>query len=825
MGHTLEVQAVAVMPDGKRLITAGQDNRIMLWDAVRGRQLQCFQGDFEVGNPGFRCVALTPDGKRLLTGGNDNTVRLWDAVTGMNLLTIWVSTSNPSVAITPDGQRLVSGDRTGSATVWDVMVHPDIGASTVGLLSSPPSQGAFLAACALYPGRGNRLSEREILILKGHNRWVRSVAVSPDGQRLATASIDGTARVWDLVRGRATRALTGHTQAVSSLAVTPDGKRVVTGSNDGTARVWDTASGRELLRLEGSPGDFDEVAVTRDGKKIVTGGADGNVRVWDAVRGGKPLTFQAHASPISCIAVTPDGQRVVTGTWLGGSKVWDIGSGGERLELKGHFGTVTSVAVTPDGRRIVTGGWEGMTKVWDATSGRELSSLRTGPVRSLAITPDSRCVIVGLGSGTATVWDMAHSQELLSLQGHNDLVYSIAVTPDGQRIITGSRDRTVRVWDAATGRQLLILKGNTRPVRSVAVTLVGQQIITGSASGTVQIWGAATPAEVARWTRQEQEAARRLAAWQRPGPGAPSFIQDWLVLAPLALSGGETSAHGLEREQLPGEAGLQPRAGDHLSRGDQRILWKAHHAEEPVLDFNHFVGRRSDHSVAYAVCYVMSAAERNDLLLQVGSDDMAKVYLNGRVVYTSMVLRVLTTVDLIGPVTLRKGVNVLVLKVVNETGFWEGCARFVDQEGNPAKGLRFSLTPEGEARSNAEPTAQVTVNGDPEEERTSVQTGARFDASTRATFWATGVPNEACIDGLLSPPRAWVDIKLRELLKAAGYGREAPIAVQAVYIAPPDDRRKDRFHSHQAAVIRQPGAFEPGAELDHLVSRIKEVCQ
>ena len=73
-------------------------------------------------------------------------------------------------------------------------------------------------------------------------------------------------------------------------------------------------------------------------------------------------------------------------------------------------------------------------------------------------------------------------------------------------------------------------------------------------------------------------------------------------------------------------------------------------------------------------------------------------------------------------------------------------------------------------------------------------------------------------------PKAWVDVKLRDLLKAAGYGREKPIAVQAVYIAPPDDRRKERFQSHQAGVIRQPGEFQPCAELDTFISRIKEVC-
>jgi hypothetical protein len=73
-------------------------------------------------------------------------------------------------------------------------------------------------------------------------------------------------------------------------------------------------------------------------------------------------------------------------------------------------------------------------------------------------------------------------------------------------------------------------------------------------------------------------------------------------------------------------------------------------------------------------------------------------------------------------------------------------------------------------------------------------------------------------------PKAWVDIKLRELLKSTGYGRESPIAVQSVYIAPPDDRRKERFQSHQAGVIRQPGEFTPCAELGTFISQIKAVC-
>jgi hypothetical protein len=305
--------------------------------------------------------------------------------------------------------------------------------------------------------------------------------------------------------------------------------------------------------------------------------------------------------------------------------------------------------------------------------------------------------VTGSPDGTARLWDATSGRELRKLEGHINPGLSVAFTPDGQRLVTQNRDGTASVWDAVSGRELLTLKGPTGPVSFVSVTAGGRRLITGSNDGTVKIWEAATPAQVDLWDRQDQEAARRQAIWQRPVRSAPGFIRDWLVLAPLALKDDQIDLlvrcrKGLEREQLPEEARLQPQAGEPVRVDGQVYTWRAYHEQEPILDFNRFVGKMSEHSVAYAVCYVISAAERHDLFLQVGSDDHAKVYLNGQEIYKYSRDRSLVALNRVGPFRLRRGTNVLVFKVVNANGDWLGCLRFVDAEGNPVPGLRVSLT-------------------------------------------------------------------------------------------------------------------------------------
>ena len=229
-GHTGTVSAVAVMPDGARIVTASSDNTTRVWDATTGKELLQLKG--HTGS--IRSLTVTPDGTRVVTGSADGTARVWDAATGKELLQLkGVSGPIGGVAVTSDGARIVtgSGDLFGDGTVqvWD---------ATTG---------------------------KERLQLKGHTGGVTGAAVTPDGARIVTGSFDNTARVWDAAAGKELLQLKGHTGNVQSVAVTPDGARIVTGSFDNTARVWDAATGKELLQLKGHAGTVQSVAVTPDG--------------------------------------------------------------------------------------------------------------------------------------------------------------------------------------------------------------------------------------------------------------------------------------------------------------------------------------------------------------------------------------------------------------------------------------------------------------------------------------------------------------------------------------------------------------------------------
>jgi WD40 repeat protein/predicted Ser/Thr protein kinase len=697
-GHTGWVYAASWSPDGTRLATGSDDGTAKVWEAADGRELLTLRG--HAGT--VFAVSWSRDGRRLATGNDDGTAKVWDAAGGREVRTLkghtgWVL----AVSWSPDGTRLATGSTDGTAKVCEAAGGQDLltlTGHTGPVWSVSWSRDGTRLATGSEDGTAkvwDAAGGRALRTLKGHTGWVRSVSWSSDGTRLATASNDGTAKVWDAAGGREGITVEGHRGVVRSVSWSPDGTRLATGGGDSTAQVWDPAGGRALLTFEGHTRLVLSVSWSPDGTRLATGSADGTAKVWEAADGRELRTLAGHAGPVGAASWSPDGTRLATGSGDGTTKVWEPAGGRELLALRGHEGTVYAVSWSPDGRQLATGSYDGTAKVWDAAGGRALRTLRghLGKVYDVSWSRDGTRLATGSTDGTAKVWDAAGGRELLTLKGHTGWVRSVSWSSDGTRLATGSEDGTAKVWDAASGRELLTLKGHARWVWSVSWSPDGTRLATGSEDGTAKVWDAAGAAAVQRWARQDRAVQELLDSNDFRNPHAQGFLQTWLLLLPLPLAAGESAAKALDRQQLPDEAQLRPRPGEGVAIGGERWVWQEHRSPRAVVNFNAAARREADRSVVYAACYIESDRARDGLWLQVGSDDQGKVYLNGREIYQCRQTRDISWLDPVGPVGLKRGVNVLLFKVVNESGPWEGCARLVDDAGRPVQGLRVKLTP------------------------------------------------------------------------------------------------------------------------------------
>ncbi len=315
---------------------------------------------------------------------------------------------------------------------------------------------------------------------------------------------------------------------------------------------------------------------------------------------------------------------------------------------------------------------------------------------SLSISSNPLCASAG---------EAATGRELVTLRGHSASIHSAVFSPDGQRIVTGSFDQTAKIWEAASGREFLTLTGHGAPVVSVAVSPDGQRMATGSWDQTAKVWSAARADQVTAWREEERAAEQYLAGLRREQTAEQErqriarsrdegAIKRWLILAPVALPTGQSGAEGLDTEQVEGEGRLRPKAGEGTIVSGSEMKWQEVALENYVIDFNAILGRGARLSVAYAVCYIQSEAEQRGLQMLVGSDDEAKVYLNGKHVHRSLVGRAFVADQNVVPdIVLSAGLNVLVFKVVNEGGGWHGSIRFTDSQGNPVRGIKVTLSP------------------------------------------------------------------------------------------------------------------------------------
>ncbi|MBE9227182.1 trypsin-like peptidase domain-containing protein [Phormidium sp. LEGE 05292] len=297
---------------------------------------------------------------------------------------------------------------------------------------------------------------------------VLSVAISPDGQIIASGLADGNIKLWNKNTGKELRVLAGHSSTIDSLAISPDGQTLVSGSRDKTIKIWNIQTGQLLHTLTETPGSIVSVAISPDGQMIAAGSVEDKViRIWN-LRSGKLLhSLSGHSYSIWSIAFCSDSQTLVSSSADKIIKIWDVNKGQLLRNLSGTLNVIRSLAVSPYGSTIASGtysnkdviGGESNTeddatiKIWNRNTGELLRTLKghTRTISALAIDPFGHILASGSYDGTIKIWNLHSGQLLHSLdvrdrKGIPAEVFSLAFSGDGQTLISGNIDGTVKIW-------------------------------------------------------------------------------------------------------------------------------------------------------------------------------------------------------------------------------------------------------------------------------------------------------------------------------------------------------------------------------------------
>lgn len=284
--------------------------------------------------------------------------------------------------------------------------------------------------------------------LSGHSGEVNTIAVSLDGQKIATGSDDRTIKIWSLNTRKQLRTLKGHSQWVYSVAISPDDRTVVSGSKDETIKVWNLNTGQELRSLRAHASYINSVAISPDGQKIASGSYDKTVKIWNLNTGQELNTLTGHSREVLSVVFSPDGQKLVSASADRTIKVWDLNTLKELHTLTGHLGDVNAVAISPDSQKLASVSDDKTLKLWNLNTGKELRTFtgHLGDVNAVAFSPDGQTIATGSDDRTIKVWNPITGEEIGTLRGHLDQVFGVAFTPDGQSLLSTSKDKTIKIW-------------------------------------------------------------------------------------------------------------------------------------------------------------------------------------------------------------------------------------------------------------------------------------------------------------------------------------------------------------------------------------------
>jgi WD40 repeat protein/serine/threonine protein kinase len=505
-----EVGRVSHEPRAKLLLTTPDAMTLVFrtpnGDAIRAVNLGSGQVSFEIPSNGHEIIwyRLVGNGRLLMIGSSDKTCRIWDMSAGKQIKVIDGKNSDGFWELASQNGRWLFSFNSATATVskWDAESGQKV-ASFKGhnyrIEKYECSEcGRYFATVESYPACKVRvcdtLSGRPPVVLEGHTNQVLEVKFSPDCTRIATCSLDQTARIWDTPKGQLLHIMREHKGWVVSVGFSPCGKRLVTGSQDATVRVWDAnQGGHSIAVLHGHPTSILEVRYSSDGSRIISNCGAHSLRIWDVHAIEFNDVFRGHSNFVYGVSVDRDGRRLASASWDGTARIWDARTG-KQLRVLDHGKTsVVSVAFHPKRDIVATLSRDATVCFWDVISGKRIGhwSVRTDRWRDsrVAFSPCGDLLAVGSTDGVY-LWDMKTMTEARALKGGKDMFRDVVFSPDGRWLASAGElfDKHVHVWDVTTGTHLCMLEGHTSAVYCLAVSRDGRWLASGSPDGTIRLW-------------------------------------------------------------------------------------------------------------------------------------------------------------------------------------------------------------------------------------------------------------------------------------------------------------------------------------------------
>ena len=566
--HTNFVFCVAFDPvDSTRIISAGADKRVKLWNWKTGRVMKSWPCAFSFELGLAYAVAFSPDGRRVAFYSEFGCVRIFSTTTFEELEALRFEWSRPvfSLSFSPDGRRLAVGQGDGFVRIWEFPTRAWSG--PFGELGTPIGCVAFSRdgqrlAAASFDGSVQIWTVEELkrrpFRFQAHTDLAVGLAFSADGKRLATASHDRTVKIWDPSTGRSMLTLAGFAKE-TCLAFSADGNRLAASAMDGTIRLWDakpvaTAEGKGALTIE-HLSEVQAMAVSSDGSLLATGlgfpekHGTASISVWETATGRRIQKLRGYAVFVFSLAFSPDGRFLASVGDDRGSRtvtVWDLKTGLPAFTTEPYpdFGPILfCVAYSPDGQRLVAAGQDNELKVWDAATGlrRGVLGEHDRNVYNLAFSPgDGRYLVSAGKDGKLRIWDGTRLDEHqsspreMALAG-GEIADTLAFNAQGTRLAVRSRDLTASIWDVATGTNVLTLRDSAHGFNALAFSPdpEGRWLASGGLDSTVKVWDAQTGIclHTFRGHQDQGEAAPVCAAPRRAAPGLGQFGPDGKVLA------------------------------------------------------------------------------------------------------------------------------------------------------------------------------------------------------------------------------------------------------------------------------------------------------